>query len=1082
MIKTNLIPKVWIIGTFMLLNIVPVCGKEQRMNLAKGIFCKTFSSIESSEWSANKLTDGDKGGKGWSSMAFSLYPDHSLYPENVVVDLKTTYDIDKIILFPRGDENMAGKGFPKNFTIEVCREGEKWKVVSQRINYPVLVNGKAQTFTLKNAKGRYFKIEATQLHSVDSGKYYFQLSEIEIFGKELNNPSSKIPKSSFQKDSNTVNNLRCENETNPIGIDVKNPRLSWWIISKERGVIQKAYQILVASSEAVLKKGEGDIWNSKRVEGENSTSVTYAGKPLQSGARYWWKVKVFSDCKNEFGWSFPAHFETGKMNQSDWEGKWIGANADTKHGAVYLRKEIDIGKQVKRAVVYFCGLGFSDLSIDGQKIGDYFLGPGFTTYNKRTYYLAFDVTKNFSNLGRKALAVTLVDGWYGLAKDPWVHKFEKNSYVDKPKLLLNLHIEYKDGTESNIVSDKSWKWSDGPITFSWIAQENIDLRKAHSGWDKAAFNDFNWNPVKEVNGPTGVLMHQKEPPCRIIDVIHPVSMIYDPVSSTYKFDFGRELSGVVRFRTKGANGNTITITTIPLDEKYSHNNHFILDGNKDYEIYEPRFFNIGIKQLAIKGVTLTPELEDISVLVISNSWEKAGSFSCSDDFVNFLEDIVRRTSAYYTTFLPNDPTREWKVWTQDIVTMFVPNTYLFDAQRMYERWQFDMVNDQREDGNVPNISPGGFFDDYNSPWWGGCVVWLPWNLFQYYGNELVLKESYPAMKLYVDYLTSVSKDGLQDWGLADWCPIEETPRPIINTAAHYYYAKIVSNTAKILGKSDDEKRYSDLASKIKKLFNEQFLDSLTGIYGKLGWTITPGYPSSVLNGVVPHKIWWSGNRVCTQAGQILPLALGLVPERQIPLVQKTLLSEIEAHSNHLSTGFCSTPYLVQLLADLAPEVGWKMTTIRDYPSWYSNTVGSDNYLMKEMWHGGQAFMPSLAGNIGGWIYQSLGGIRPNSPGFKKIIIKPNLIGDLHWVKSSYKSIYGEIMSSWQKHGNLLIMSIKIPCNTTATVYIPCKEAANITESGNPIDKVQGVKFMQKANNVAVYSVLSGAYNFQSELP
>ena len=283
----------------------------------------------------------------------------------------------------------------------------------------------------------------------------------------------------------------------------------------------------------------------------------------------------------------------------------------------------------------------------------------------------------------------------------------------------------------------------------------------------------------------------------------------------------------------------------------------MLAGSGDDEVYEPRFYNIAINKVEIAGVTQVPKLEDVTARIISNGWDRVGSFTCSDGLINSLEDIVRRTSAYYTTFLPNDPTREWKAWTQDIVTMFVPNTYLFDAQRMYERWQLDMVNDQREDGNVPDVCPGAYFDDYNSPWWGGCVVWLPWNLYQYYGDESFLKESYPAMKRYVDYLSSMSKDGLQDWGLSDWCPIEETPRRIINTPAWYYYATIVSKTAEMMGKTEDVKKYSELAQRIKTTFNKNFLDTTTGIYGELGWKVTPGYPLSVLNGIVPHKIWWS---------------------------------------------------------------------------------------------------------------------------------------------------------------------------------------------------------------------------------
>jgi hypothetical protein len=415
-----------------------------------------------------------------------------------------------------------------------------------------------------------------------------------------------------------------------------------------------------------------------------------------------------------------------------------------------------------------------------------------------------------------------------------------------------------------------------------------------------------------------------------------------------------------------------------------------------------------------------------------------------------------------------------------------------------------MMNDQRADGNVPNISPGPFFDDYNSPWWGGCVVWLPWNLYQYYGNESFLKESYSAMKSYVDflssqtkyfqkahvpplkpyyaeYLSSKTKDGLQNWGLADWCPIEETPRPLINTPSYYLYVTIVSKAALLLGKEVESELYANLALKIKTTFNDTYLDKQTGIYGDPDWQVTSGYPSSALNGMVPHKIWWTGDRVPTQAGQALALATGLVPENERASAEKALIKEVEAHGNHLSTGFCSTPYLLKVLADVATELGWEMTTKQDYPSWYSNTIGSDNYLMKEMWHGGQVLMPSLAGNIAGWIYESIAGIRPEAPGFKKIVIKPNFAGNLHWVNASYNSVYGTIVCNWKKRENQVVMNVTIPVNTTAIVYVPTANKESIKENNQTLSQSKNVSFIRMENGNAVLLVGSGQYMFTSKL-
>jgi alpha-L-rhamnosidase len=666
--------------------------------------------------------------------------------------------------------------------------------------------------------------------------------------------------------------------------------------------------------------------------------------------------------------------------------------------------------------------------------------------------------------------------------------------VDKPKLRLNLHLEHTDGTETVVVSDGSWKWADGEITCSGIVREDIDRRRARKGWDQAGYEESGWRPVAVVNGPAGRLAQQKEPPCKIVQEIHPVAMHYDPQSKTSTFNFGREFNGWVRFRTSGPEGTSISITTIPT-VSLPRTSHFILAGTGGDEIYEPRFFHAGMRRVAIKGTARPPTLEDLTGCLVSMGWPPSGSFRCSDDVGNWLNDATRRTVVAYTTFLPNDPVREWKAWTQDIENMFWSTAYLFDSQTMYERWQWDMVETQRADGSCPNVTPGAYFDGYNSPWWGGCVVWLPWQWYQCYGDDSLLKDSYPAMKRYVDYLGRASTipgeyagritaDGLQDWGLADWCPIEETPRVLINTPAYYLYAKIVSRTAERLGQSEDARRYADVAEKVREALNRRFLDPATGIYGPPGATARIGYPIPPVGGRVPHEIWWKGDRPCTQAGQALPLALGLVPEEHRPAVKKALLREIAAHRNRLSTGFVSTPYLLEVLADLAPEIGWAMTSAQDYPSWYGMSAGSDQDLLKETWAGGQALMPSLGGNIASWHAQALGGIRsdPAGPGFQKMIIKPNGGGDLHWVASSYDSVHGRIVSNWRRRDGQLVIEVTIPANATATVFVPAKDAAGVTESGKSAAQAEGVKFLRMQNNAAVYAVGSGTYRFQSTLP
>jgi len=880
--------------------------------------------------------------------------------------------------------------------------------------------------------------------------------------------------------SMAVSDLRCEHRVAPIGIDVLRPSFSWTLESDGRGQGQTAYQVMVAASLESLTQDKGALWDSGKVNGDDSLGVVYQGQALTSNTPYWWKVRTWEKDGTPTAWAAPSTFTTGKRTPADWQGQWIGANDHTNHAAVYLRRTLRITKPVTHATVFFSGLGYSELAVDGAKVGDYVMGPGFTTYDKRVQYLAFDVTDRFmKGPGTHTLDVILADGWYGLSHDPWVHQFEQNVYVDTPKLLLNLHLQHSDGTDTVIVSDDAWQWSSGEITRSWIAQEDIDLRK----------HTRNWRPVTVVDAPTGQLVWQKEPPNRIINDVAPVAFAYDDHTKTATWDFGREITGWTRFTTTGPAGTTINITTTAVGSASDdgvpgfppRSSQFILAGTGTPETYEPRFYAGGMRHVVVSGLAAEPKSGDLVGREISSMYTPSGAFECSDERVNWLHDSVRRTVVSYTTFLPNDPVREWKAWTQDIENMFWSMAYLFDAQSMYERWQYDMLDGQNREGNFPNVAPGPEFDAYNSPWWGGCAVWLPWEWYQYYGDDRLLRDSYAAMRRYVDYLDTVAVDGLQQWGLNDWLPVEDTPVPIINTPAHVLYADIVSRTAALLGHTADARRYSEVAARVRRVFNQAFLDPTTGIYGQKGWTLRSGNWKPPEPLASSHRVWWSGPRACTQAGQVLPLALDIAPEQHREAVEDALLKEIDAHYGRLSTGFVSTPYLLRVLADLAPEVGWRMTTTSEYPSWLSMTRESGSDLMKETWAGGQALMPSLGGNIAAWHMESLAGIRPDpaGPGFKRFFIKPNVVGDLTWVRAHYDSVHGRIVSHWKRDGENVTMDITIPSNTNATVHVPTKHVDSVTESGAPAATSPGVTFLRMDKDTAVYAVGSGTYRFRS---
>jgi alpha-L-rhamnosidase len=747
------------------------------------------------------------------------------------------------------------------------------------------------------------------------------------------------------------------------------------------------------------------------------------------------------------------------------------------HGAIYLRKKIEVAKPVSRATAFFCGLGWSELAIDGQVIDDTLMAPGFTTYDKRTQYLVRDVTDRFS-LGTHTLDVTLLDGWYSLERDTWVHQFERRPYVDRPKLLLDLHLEHPDGTETWIVSDQTWQWSEGPITRSWLCEAEEDRRIEPGG--------NGWNPAALVEGPAGRLVVQKEPPTRVRETIRPISL--EQVGDAWVYRFDREFTGFTKFRTHGSRGTEIRVSTKGIREGHSshdskeRNFRYVLRG-EGLEEFEPRNTYAGIARAAVRGLTQPPTLEDLVGCRVSGVGPVSGDFRCSNDLQNWFHNAIRRTQSNFVTYLPNDNSREYKAWMQDPWNMFRSAVYLFDSQTMYERWQFDMLDVQAPDGNLPNVAPGPVYDAFNSPWWGGSAVWIPWHWYLYYGDSSLLQESYPGIKRYVDFLASQSPGGIQDWGLSDWYSRVDAGRPVVNTPAAIFFAHVVSQTAALMGRTEEARHYARLREKMKSAFNAGYLDTNRGVYGKpRKMNEGPSLPTTQTSGPLirdPDDLIPLEKRLRTQGGQVLPLMLDVVPDEHRQKVEEALLSQIRADNNRLTTGFVGTPYLLKWLGEYAPEMGWALTTTRELPSWYTMSVGSDSEQMMETWDGGLVVMPSLGGNLGGWNIETLAGIRPDptGPGFKKIIIKPNVLGDLHWAEGWYDSVRGRIESKWRKRGGQFQLDVTIPANTTATVYVPARAAGEVTESGRPADKAEGVRFLKKENGCAVFELGSGVYRF-----
>ncbi|MFA7345432.1 MAG: family 78 glycoside hydrolase catalytic domain, partial [Terrimicrobiaceae bacterium] len=589
----------------------------------------------------------------------------------------------------------------------------------------------------------------------------------------------------------TATRLRCEYLSSPPGIDTPEPGLSWSLQSPRRNVRQSAYHVLVATSPEILADGRGDVWDSGRIESDESLFVAYAGEPLRSARRYFWKVRAWDERGTVSPWSEPASWQMGLLEDADWGGKWIGAAAeptppvdrhqqaenkqdrsagplpapeelarldsDPGFAAILLRKEIETPAPVRRATAFVCGLGASVLEINGQRVGG-LLEPAHAHYDCRVLYRTLDVTPHWRE-GSNAVAVTLGNGWWHLP----VQDFCGNGtapWRGTPRLRLRIEIELADGTARTLVSDESWKWRTGPITFNCIrGGEDYDARREVPGWNLPGHDETGWSSALVLPPPKGRLVSALLHPVRVTETVPPVS-ITSEAPGEWTFDFGVNLAGWTRLRIRGRAGQTVEMQ-FPGAASHTHGRYqidrYTLKGEGE-EVYEPSFTHHGFRKVVVRGLSEEPSAETLTACNAHTVLPTAGEFSCSDERLDTLQRILRRTAENYVLHFPADPTREKVGWSQDVVNFFPTQCRNFDSALMYRKWFDDMLDAQDARGFVPPIMPTPgwtYAGDWNGPWWAGMIVHLPWMLHQFYGDRRPLEEGYAAMKAFVDWMRTI---------------------------------------------------------------------------------------------------------------------------------------------------------------------------------------------------------------------------------------------------------------------------------------------------------------------------------------
>ncbi|MBI5819406.1 MAG: glycoside hydrolase family 78 protein [Verrucomicrobia bacterium] len=876
-----------------------------------------------------------------------------------------------------------------------------------------------------------------------------------------------------------LTNLRCEYLTNPLGLDVPRPRLSWVMESPTRGQKQMGYRILVASELGKLAKDQGDLWDSGRMSSEESVHIEYDGKPLASGVEVFWKVRVWDREGRPSAWSQPAVWSMGLLKPDDWKGKWIAsptaAEFAAKHrkeeAAPMFRRVFRVGKPVRRATIYISGLGYYELRLNGKKVGDSVLDPAFTRYDRRALYVTHDVTSQLAR-GNNAIGVILGNGWFNYAVNAaW--KFNEAAWRARPKMICQMAVEYVDGSKQMVVSDETWKFAPSPIVQNALLNgETYDARLEEPEWDTASYNDKRWIAAKIVEPPQGMLSAQMAPPIRATQELKTVKLT-QPRFGVFVFDIGQNIAGVAQLRVHGPSGTTVMLKygeslnadgTVNQKEIKVHTydgefqvDRYILKG-EGAEVWQPRFVYSGFRYVEVTGFPGKPTPASLSALAVHTDLESTGNFECSNELLN---DIQRCTRWSYVNNFHGHPTdcpqREKNGWTGDAHLAAEAGLYNFEPSASYTKWMRDFRDEQRLTGELPGIVPtaGWGYKWGNGPAWDSAYVLIPWYLHQYRGDRRILAEHYDRLKLYVDYLTTRATNGIVSIGLGDWCPAKtKTPANITSTAYYYADAVIVSKIAAMLGKKDEAARYAALAADIKKAFNGAFFDPKTKQYG--------------------------GG---TQTALSCALYQGLVEPQHVAAVVSNLVANVAAQKGHLDCGILGTKYLLHALTDNGrTDVAYTVATQTTPPSW-GDWIKRGATTLWEDWEGKSSLNHIMFGDISAWFYETLAGIRPDpaAPGFKKMIIRPIVAGDLKWVRACHDSLHGRIVSDWKCDGKKFILDVIIPANTTATVFVPARSHAEVTENGKPLDKAKGVTFLRNEDNCAVLAVESGAYHFAAKI-
>jgi alpha-L-rhamnosidase len=871
----------------------------------------------------------------------------------------------------------------------------------------------------------------------------------------------------------SVLSMKTEYMVNPLGIDVARPRFSWVLGSTDRGGMQTAYRVIVASGERNIRRNRGDIWDSGKIRSSVSVGIVYNGPSLQSKKRYWWKIMVWNKADRASDWSEPAWFEMGILKASEWTGQWIGGDG-TGDAAPYLRKEFDVdaGKTVSRARLYISACAYYVAYINGDRVGDNVLDPGYTVYNKTNLYVTHDVTTMIKS-GTNCIGAEVGKGFYQSSMPDW--NISNAPWKGEPRMLAMLEVTYRDGSSSILTSDNTWKSIGGPCYFNDIfIGDSYDARNEKPGWNTVGYNDADWPNAREAGSPGGVLRAQMLPPMKIVDTINPVA-VTSPAPGIFVFDFGVNVTGWEVLSASAPAGTKIKIKSgEKLDKAGRVRAAYKIEQQEDYytfkgtgiETWEPSFCYHGYQYVEVSGFPGTLTLANIKGIIIHSTVDSVGSFTCSNDLFNKIHENVRRTILNNLHSIPTDtPIYEKNGWTGDAHLILETSIYNFDMNRFYTKWEYDGNDLQRPNGQVPLFWPNA--DSHYWPFieWTGVYFSIPYMLWQFYGDTGLMGDLYPNLKKSATWFMDHHSAGYGDWLPPDGN--KEGKDPGLTAGACIFSAlRMMKEIAAELGhKADSEEWNNALTSKISS-FNSTY------------WNATNGY--------------FQDKPVFRQTNQVAPLGYGaVIDSARKSSMLKALVNDIEVkRDGHIWTGCIGTKFFWPVLTENGyGDIAYIAANKTDFPS-YGEQINAGATTCWEGWGlGTRSRNHFFFGTIDQWFYEYLAGIRPTAPGFKSISIKPYIPGDLTSAAGQVTTVHGDVISRWNiEVDGTFTFRVSIPTNTSAEISIPkrnynsnwvvhetkgCCWKSNAYMSG-----VQGITSGKDDGDFVMFQVGSGDYLFR----